>query len=357
MRDTPHTPQSPLTVCVTGASGFVASHVVRELLGRGHTVRATVRDASDTARTAHLTRMAEAAGAVDRLTFHRADLLEPGSFDAAVSGCEVVCHTAAVARLSARDPQRDIVDPSVLGCQNVLGAIRRAGSVRRVVHTSSIAAILRYRDAPTHVFDERDWNTESTLAGDPYGLAKTQAEREMWRARGDDSAPAFELVTINPGVVFGEVYTRVHLRGSSNFVSAMLSGQYPGIPPVPLAAVDARDVAEAHANAVERPGVSGRFVLVADVMWMRDIAAVLARHCPDARVPKRALPTAVLYAAALFDKRMSIANLRRVVNNPTRFDNRRSREELGIAYRPLADAVRDAARSMLDGGFVRLKGR
>jgi hypothetical protein len=93
-------------VCVTGASGFIGTHLVRELLARGHRVRGTVRDVEDQNKTR---RLRELPGADERLELFSADLMKPGSFNAAVAGCEWVFHVASAVFLSAKDPQREIV--------------------------------------------------------------------------------------------------------------------------------------------------------------------------------------------------------------------------------------------------------
>lgn len=355
MPNEPSAQPAPLTVCVTGASGFIASHVVRELLERGHRVRATLRDPADTNKTAHLWAIAEAAGGVDRLETYAADLMQAGSFDGAVQGCDVVCHMAAAVILQAADPQRDIVDPSVQGCGNVLGAVARSGTVRKVVHTSSVAAILRYADAPRHTFTEDDWNTESTLATNPYGVAKTEAERAMWRAHaGQTGAEAsWQLVTLNPVVVFGPPYTKAHCKGSNLTLRELISGVYPAAPPIHLGLVDVRDVAKAHAEAVERDDASGRHILCAEGRWMGEIAKVLRREFPDYKVPRFTLPAAAMYGMSLFSGRLSFAMARRLVNNPVRVDAGRSKSALGLQYRPVDESIRDAVRVMVEGGLVR----
>lgn len=129
-------------VCVTGANGFIGAHVIRVLLKEGYTVRGTVRNANDDEKTQFLRDIARSLQAEARLSFASADLLTPGSFDDAFAGCDAVIHTAAVVDLTSNNPLENVVKPSILGTENVLRAIRKNASVVRLVHTSSIAAVM-----------------------------------------------------------------------------------------------------------------------------------------------------------------------------------------------------------------------
>ncbi|RMH42973.1 MAG: NAD-dependent epimerase/dehydratase family protein [Deltaproteobacteria bacterium] len=339
--DTPHE-----TVCVTGASGFIGTHVVRTLLERGHRVRATVRDPADDAKTAHLRAL---PGADERLELRGADLLVPGSFDDAIAGCASVFHVATAVFLHARDPQRDIIDPAVKGTENVLRAIERAGTVKRVGLTSSIAAIQSTERRPGHVYTEADWNEDATVKTNPYGLGKTIAEKTAWAA---SERLGFPLMVVNPVLVLGPVYARVHMRSSPSALKSIVSGQYPGCPKLSFGIVDVRDVAEALVRGVER-GVSGRFILHAESLWMRDIALRLAPRYPQLRIRTWPLPNAVMYLAPLFEKRVSLDYLRRNLGRMDRIDNSKVQRELGLALRPVDQTLFDTVDSFLAHGFVR----
>ncbi|MBA0672435.1 hypothetical protein Goklo_025146, partial [Gossypium klotzschianum] len=126
------------TVCVTGASGYIASWLVKQLLLRGYTVKASVRDPNDPRKTRHLLGL---EGAEGRLKLFKADLLEQGSFDSVVEGCVGVFHTASPFYHDVLDPQAELLDPAVKGTLNVLSSCAKTPSVKRVVLTSSIAAV------------------------------------------------------------------------------------------------------------------------------------------------------------------------------------------------------------------------
>ncbi|HJQ91161.1 MAG TPA: NAD-dependent epimerase/dehydratase family protein, partial [Acidimicrobiia bacterium] len=127
-------PVTDSPVLVTGASGFIGSHIVQQLLEGGYRVRGTVRNPVKTRAEGHLTGL---SGADERLELFAADLLTQGAFDDAVRDCEYVIHTASPYAIDVADPQRDLVDPAVRGTISVLESCREIDSMRRVVLTSS----------------------------------------------------------------------------------------------------------------------------------------------------------------------------------------------------------------------------
>jgi dihydroflavonol-4-reductase len=341
----------PTLVCVTGASGYIGSHVIRELLARGHRVRGTVRDAGDERKVAHLEKIAE--GRADRLELFSADLLDEGAYDEAIAGCEHVYHIASAVYLTAKDPQREIVEPAVRGTENVFASIARAGSVKRVGLTSSIAAIASTDRRPDHTFTEDDWVEDATLATNPYGLSKREAEKAAWAAR--EAAPEgerYELVVVNPVLVIGPAYTRVHLRSSVSVIRDLMRGTFKGAPNLGFGIVDVRDVARALVDAVEAGGKTGRHILFHRWMMMREIAEVIAEAFPDRKVPTRKLPGLVLYVAALFDRRLSWAYLRRNLGRADKIDSSKAVRELGVEWTDAKKSVVDTCESFIEHGLV-----
>ena len=337
-------------VCVTGASGYIGTHVVRRLIDRGVRVRATVRNPSDTAKTAHL----EALG---DLEIYAADLDRPGSFDRAIAGCTHVVHAASPVMLSAQDPDRDIIAPAIQGTRTVLEAVVKAGTVRRVVQTSSIAAVYDYARPEDYVFTEADWNesaaAETTL---PYPHSKVLAERAAVDFRnGLPASEQFELTSIQPTFVLGPVDSRLHLRTSPNLVSEILTGRVPAIPNFYFNLVDVRDVADAHIRALEHPydSLEPRYICYAEQLHFREVCDRLRAAFPDRRIPRWSIPGPLMYAYALFDKRLTWAYLRRSLGRQIRIDNRRAQKSLGVSFRPIDETIADTAQSMVDHGFVR----
>lgn len=346
MSDASSQPDAPI-FAVTGASGFIGSHVVRTLLERGFTVRACVRDPNNAEKTAHLSALAE--GLPGALSFHRGNLLEAGSYDAAFVGVGCVIHTAAAVMLAAKNPEQDILVPSMAGTQNVLDSARKAGTVTRFVQTSSVAAVFQ-RPERGRVYTEADWNETATLKTDPYGLAKTQAEK---LARDFGAEHGLNPVFINPSLVIGPVYTKAHAKASPSVIRDLFSGTFPACPQMHFGLVDVREVATAHVEAALRPTVSGRIILSAESWWMQDMAKALKAAWPDRKIKTGKLPNLVMRVVALFDKRVSSAVMKNLLGRACNYDNQRGRALLDLVYRPVSDSLRDTVESMLAGGFVR----
>ena len=339
-------------VCVTGATGFIGSHVITTLLDRGYRVRGTVRDPKNTKATAHLAEHAKKVGG--ELELVAADLTEPGAFEQAVADCPYVCHVASSVRLTAPDPQRQIVDVAVDGTRNVLEAIAKAGCARRVVVTSSIAAIVDESKPADYVHRESDWNESATLQASPYPLSKKLAERAAWQLVEQlPEARRFALVTINPSMVFGPIFTKEHARSSPSVVRDLMIGTFPMVPRFSFGTVDVRDVALAHARALEDTNAEGRHILDCRSAWFIEIADVIRAAHPDLKkIPRREMPDALMYIAAMFDKRLTWAFLRNNLSIARKLDNSRSREKLGIEYRPIDQTIRDTAQSLVDMGAL-----
>ena len=155
-------------VVVTGASGYIGSHIVANLLSKGMHVRATVRDKNDPERVDHLKSMEIADGGSIEIV--EMDLFDEDSVDSAISGCTDLIHTAATVIVRSRDPQRKIVDPSVIGTKNIVSAVEKSGTIERFVHTSSTAAIRPMDWEDGAVLTTESWANDATLENNPYGL-------------------------------------------------------------------------------------------------------------------------------------------------------------------------------------------
>ena len=343
-------PDRDSTVCVTGASGFVGSRIVADLLERGYRVRGTVREPSNRDKYGFLLELPHAG---DRFSLHRGQLLEEGSFDDALDGCDYCIHTASPYALDVDDPKRDLVDPAVKGTKNVLKSAHQQG-VERTVVTSSMAAITDEPESD-RVLTEDDWNEKSTLDRNPYYLSKTEAERAAWSFADDH--PEMSLVTINPFLVVGPSLTP-SLNTSNEVFVDILTGEYPGIISLTWGMVDVRDVSEAHIRAMENTEAAGRFLCVEHTVEMKEVVARLRDLDPDDAYDLPSLDlacTAGDYAVKLMsylEPSGTGSYLRSHVGKTPNFDSSKSREVLGLDYRPVGETIADTVEDLKQWGHL-----
>ncbi len=289
------------TVLVTGGSGFIGSHAILQLLAAGHQVRTTVRHLK---READVRAMLKEGGADagDRLSFFAADLENDGGWADAVAGCEYVLHIASPFPEGIPKDENELIIPAREGALRVLRAARDAG-VKRVVLTSSFAAIgygHKDRKAP---FDESSWTDLNGVGLTPYVKSKTIAERAAWDFITREGG-ALELCVVNPVGVFGPVLGPDYST-SILVVQRLMDGAVPGCPRLYFGGVDVRDVADLHIRAMTDPAAKGeRFLAVAgDFIPFVEIARILRANLGAAanRVPRSQIPNWMVRLAALRD--------------------------------------------------------
>ncbi|KAL2820279.1 hypothetical protein BJX63DRAFT_380361 [Aspergillus granulosus] len=217
-------------VLVTGASGFIASHLVQQLLESGQRVHATIRSTKNEKKIRHLLDMQNRWPG--QLTLFEADLLVPGSFDAAMQGCAVVYHLASpfLIENKIRDGQKDVVEPALKGTQHVLDAVGKCDTVGLVVLTSSVAAIFGdnadVRQMKNATLSPEYFNTTSTVSHNAYSYSKVLAEKEAWKYyEAQPTPPRWKLVTINPGLVLGPSLSPTSESGSLSLIDQLLRGE------------------------------------------------------------------------------------------------------------------------------------
>jgi dihydroflavonol-4-reductase len=331
-------------VLVTGASGFIAGHVIRELVDAGYAVRGTVRNTAAREKVAHLPSSVELV---------QADLDRDEGWAEAVAGCRYVMHVASPLPSGVPRDEDELIRPAVDGTLRVLGAAAETGTVERVVLTSSIAAITSGHADETIVHTEQDWADLERCAA--YPKSKTLAERAAWDLVARD--PRFELVVVNPGLVLGPVL-RSESTTSTDVVRMLLARGVPGSPRLAFAPVDVRDVAVGHRLAMERPEAAGkRYILAGDQMWMRDIAKVLAAefnpkgyHVPTGRVPYW-----LMWIMGRFNQTVRLGL--DMIGRPERVSARQAERDLGWSMRPVRESIVDTGRSLIEHGVVPARGQ
>ncbi len=345
-------------VLVTGGSGYIASWIVKRLLDQGLNVHATVRNLEDQFKVAHLH---ELAAEVDgRLHLFEADLLNPGSFDASMASCELVIHTASPFHIRMPDdPETEFIRPAREGTRNVLDSANRAESVKRVVLTSSVAAIAGDYDQPAlradGTYTEKDWNTTSEPDHGPYAYSKTVAEKAAWEMT--NAQDRWDLVVINPAGIFGPSLSKRDDFQSTQLLLDSANGTMAnGTVPVEFGFVDVRDCAAAHITAGFSPGANGRYILSKQSVSVLNLADMLRAKFGDGYpFPKREVPKALLWLIA-----PTLGTTRKIVRHsygiPFRLDNTRSIEELGVSYRPVEESIVEHFQQILDDGLLAAHG-
>ncbi|XP_020254541.1 cinnamoyl-CoA reductase 1-like [Asparagus officinalis] len=315
-------------VCVTGASGYIASWLVKLLLGQGYTVKASVRDPADPKKTEHLRAL---GGANERLHLIKANLLEEGSFDSVVDGCEGVFHTASPFYHAVTDPQAELIDPAVKGTLNVLSSCKKTPTVKRVVVTSSMAAVaFNGRPRTPDVVVDETWFSNSEFCRQSklwYVLSKTLAEEAAWKFAKDNS---IDIVTINPAMVIGPLLQPT-LNTSSAAILNLINGSstYPNST---FGWVNVQDVAKAHILAYEVPTASGRYCLVESVAHYSEVVKILRELYPSLQLPQNCAD----------DKPFM----------PTYQVSKEKTKGLGIDYIPLKTSLKETVESLKEKGFV-----
>ncbi|KAL0429500.1 UNVERIFIED_CONTAM: Tetraketide alpha-pyrone reductase 1 [Sesamum radiatum] len=313
-------------VCVTGASGYVASWLVKLLLERGYTVKATVRNLNDPKKILHLKAL---EGAEQRLQLLQADLMEDGSFDSVVDGCEAVFHTASPVLFSTTHPQAELIEPAVKGTLNILRSCSKVTTIKRVVLTSSTASVVFNRKTKgTGVLIDETWFSDPDFCEENklwYPLSKTLAEKAAWKYAEENG---IDLVSMHPGFVSGPL-----LQPTLNASSEVFLDLIKGKELFPLYHfVDVRDVAYAHIMAFENPSAAGRYCLVERVLSHSGFRQILNNLYPSLTIP-------IIITAT---------------ENPTHQVSKEKAESLGIKFMPMEDSFKDTVKSFKDKNFLTL---
>lgn len=292
-----------LTVCVTGANGFIAGHIVEQLLAKGHTVRGTVRD-PEAERHSWLRELGDES---NKVKLYAADLSQPGNFGEAFAGCDVVIHVASVVKMEAEnDPFEEIITPSVEGTRNVMRSCEKA-KVRKIVQTSSLSAVglpeaQRLPEFRGKLYTEEEWAEGRDPNKNPYDYSKIESEKLMkneWKG---------EYACILPVMVYGP-QQHPKITSSNEIIKCIVNREFgPFVPRIFIDSVDVRDVAAAHVWAAENQDVTGRFLVSSGHGYSTtELAESLNRTHPDLDkpFPTRMTPYFLLWLISFFDKRIS----------------------------------------------------
>ena len=339
---------------MTGGSGFIGCHCILKLLAAGYDVRATVRHFD---REPDVRAMLRAGGAepLDRLSFAAADLEKDAGWAAAAEGCDYVLHVASPLPAAPPSHEDDLIVPAREGTLRLMRAARRA-DVRRVVLTSSFAAIGYGHPPRAAPFDEKDW-TPPAAGVSAYAKSKTLAERAAWDFVAGEGG-GLELSVVNPVAVFGPVLGPDYST-SIQLVKRMLEGGMPGNPRLYFGVVDVRDVADLHVLAMTREAAKGQRFLAAagEFMPLKDIAGVLKDRMGEAgsRVKTRQLPDWLIRVGAWFNPlaREILPELGKRKNG----SNAKAKQMLGWQPRSNEEAILATGESLVKLGLLRVPRR
>ncbi|XP_021753851.1 tetraketide alpha-pyrone reductase 2-like [Chenopodium quinoa] len=262
--------------CVTGGTGLIAENLVKSLLEKGHTVRATVRNPENEEKVGFLWEM---KGAKENLKIMKADLMEEGSFDEAIQGVDGVFHAAAPVLVRYdENVQENLIEPSINGTLNVLRSCIKATTVKRVVFTSSCSAI-RYCEDIQHVspLNESHWSDSDYCKKHNlwYAYAKTLAEQSAWKIAKENG---LDLVVVNPSFVIGPLLGP-QPTSTLLLLLGIIKGAIGEYPNQEIGFVHIDDVVAAHILAMEESKASGRLICSSAVAhWSQIIDMLKAKY-------------------------------------------------------------------------------
>jgi len=336
-------------VLVTGGSGYIASFCIAQLLREGASVVTTVR--SRTREAGVRQAIAKLADADERLEVRVADLNGDDGWRDACAGCSGVLHVASPVMAESPKDDDELVRPARDGALRVLKAARDAG-VRRVVMTSSSAAVCYGHGGRTKPYTEDDWSDpKDKTDSSAYERSKMIAERAAWDWHARESG-ALELVAICPGAVIGPVLGP-DFSASVEIVRSLLRSSMPGLPRFGWPLVDVRDIADLHIRALRSPNAAGqRFIGAGEFYWLRDVGRALRERTPElaGRVPTRHLPSWLVRLSAL--RNPAVRARMYELNKLRPVSAEKAKRELGWAPRSNDDAIADTARSLSAEGLL-----
>ena len=289
-------------VLVTGGSGFIALHCIDQLLEKGFMVRTTIRSES---RKEEINKAMDKYPNLDQnLEFHICDLLKDEGWEAAVDGCDYVLHVASPFILEVPSDENVLIKPAVDGTLRVLNACSKA-HVKKVVLTSSVAAVA-YGHGAEKTYDESDWSNTGEDSGiTPYAKSKTLAEKAAWKFVEElDPDKKFDFTVINPVGVFGPMLTR-DIGTSNSLVSRLINGELPACPATHMGYVDVRDVAKAHVFSMLNSSTNNKRIIVSESeMFFVDVGRIL-NEAGFKKSPTKQMPNWLVKFLALFIKELS----------------------------------------------------
>ncbi len=334
------------SILVTGASGFIAKHLLLQLLEAGHTVRGSIRSLAreEEVREAIRPHLTEPERADKNLSFVALDLARDEGWDAAMEGMDALMHTASPFPLEQPKNAEEIVRPAVDGALRALRAAQKAGIARVIMTSSSVAIMHGAPGAGRAEYTEEDWADLSAPTVTPYVISKTKAERAAWDFVRDE-APEIQLTTINPAFVLGPPLDGV-FGTSMQVMERIIDAKDPAVPRFGFPTVDVRDIATMHVAALTKPeSIGKRFIGSERFLWFRDMARIVKAAFPQRKIVTRQAPDFIVRILALFDP--AIRTIVPVLGRKDEVSAKAAETILGVTFRDAREAVKEAAKGVL----------
>ena len=341
------------TVLLTGASGYIGKHITLQLLNQGYKVRASVRSLSKSAEVKNAVKphLLDSSDLDSRLTFVELDLDKDSGWDAALTGIDVLMHTASPFPIASPKDENDLIRPAVDGTLRALKAAKSAG-VNRVILTSSNAAVYGC-DLPAgkSEYDETMWTDVNHPIGRvAYTKSKTLAEKAAWDFVSSQ-APQIELTTINPVLVLGAPLDN-NFGSSISVVERIMKGKDPMLPDLKFSIVDVRDVAQMHVQAIKNDATKGERILAASETYsFVGIAKYIKSIYPKSKIKTGKAPSALIKLLSLFDG--EIKAVLPLLGKPMITSNKKAQKLLGIKFIPVEVTLKESAAYLVKNGFIK----
>ncbi|MAI87418.1 MAG: nucleoside-diphosphate sugar epimerase [Candidatus Marinimicrobia bacterium] len=335
-------------VLLTGASGFVGTHILIELLNAGYAVRGTLRNLD---RGKDILKIIKPFVPKDfELEFVYADLLKDEGWGTVTKDCDYVHHVAAPISLDVPKDPDAFIPAAVDGTLRVLNAASK-NNIKRVVATSTLGAVTYGEKINKEkVFNDGDWTDPNYKGINAYIRAKTLAEKAAWDyMKNIDSN--MTLTTINPGLILGPILDPKDAGVSCEGIKQMFTGELPMYPRLGFSVVDVRDVAKCHMLAMENEKAEGhRFLCGVDFAWFSDLGAILREQYPDRKIPKMNMPNWMVHFFGIFNG--GVRQLRDDLNRTQHVDIEKTTKILGWKPRSVKEATIATADSLIKLGIV-----
>ena len=338
------------TILVTGATGYIAKHLVLQLLNGGYTVVGSTRSTrrEEELRAALKPHLNDPA-ALENLRVIALDLNSDDGWADAMQGVDVVMHTASPFPLEMPKDEQELIQPAVQGALRAVKAAKQAG-VQRVIMTSSTVAVTNCElPEGRNSHNESDWSKLTGPGVTPYLKSKTLAERAVWDWQSAD-APDMQITMINPSFVMGAPLDN-NFGTSIEVIDRLMRGKDPMVPDIGFPSVDVRDIALMHIRAMQTPeSIGKRFIGVDRTLRFVEIAELLKADHPTYKIPTRVAPNILIRLIGIFDK--TIRGIIPMLGKPESASGARAQSILGMKFRDVRQAVRDSGDYLVDNKLL-----